>query len=841
MSPSSARTPVPWLALFALLSWTPAPRAQIYKDPKAPVEKRVDDLLRRMTLEEKIDYLGGYKGFYIRPIPRLGIPAIKMSDGPTGCRCYGKAAALPGGICLAATWNPEAANLLGKTLGRECRARGVHILLGPGVNIYRGPLCGRDFEYFGEDPYLASRIVVPWVRGVQSQGVLATVKHYACNNQEYDRYHVSSEVDEETLREIYLPAFRAAVTEGHVGCVMNAYNLVGGVHCTQDPFLNNRILKKEWGFDGIVMSDWGATHDGIAAALGGLDLEMPSGKYMNRKTLIPAIENGKVPRSLIDDKVRRILRKIIQFGFLDRPQEIPSIPKYDPKSVQAALSIAREGIVLLKNEGEALPLERSKVRAIAVLGPMAHPAVWGGGGSAFTTPFRATSVLEGLTEAAGPGVEIYYDRGIPPVDENTLVKNARFFHRGKPGASLRGLKAEYFGNILLQGDPITEKTAWRMDFDFIKHPVKGVPKKNFSARFSGWITPEKSGTYLFVLRSDDGARIFLDGKPLLDDWSDHGPRARTAKAALVGGRDYPIRIEYFQKAGRGVLRFGWGLLSPEGGSPAVRLAKACDAAVVCVGFGPKIEREGRDRPFALPEGQEELIRSVAAANKRTIVLLFSGGNVAMEGWIDKVPALVEAWYPGQEGGRVLAEILLGDVNPSGKLPASYAKTWEENPSSPYYHAKDGKTCYKERIFVGYRGFDKLGREPRFPFGFGLSYTTFDISDLKLSSKEIRAGGFLQVSVKVKNTGARPGAEVVQLYIQDVKASVPRPVKELKGFKKVFLAPGEEKTVTFRVGRRELEFFHPRLKRWIVEPGAFRVLVGNSSRDLPLAGEFQVLK
>ncbi len=839
MSSPSRPMPAAWTVLFSLLLWTPAPRAQVYKDPKAPVAKRVEDLLQRMTLEEKIDYLGGYKGFYIRPIPRLGIPAIKMSDGPTGCRCYGKAAALPGGIILAATWDPEAARLLGETLGRECRARGVHILLGPGVNIYRGPLCGRDFEYFGEDPYLASQIVVPWVRGVQSQGVLATVKHYACNNQEYDRHRVSSELDEETLREIYLPAFRAAVTEGRVGCVMNAYNLINGVHCTQDPFLNNQILKKEWGFDGILMSDWGATYDGIAAALGGLDLEMPSGKFMNRKTLIPAVKSGKVPMAVIDDKVRRILRKIIQFGFLDRPQEIPSIPKYDPKSVRAALSIAREGIVLLKNQGRALPLERGKVRSIAVLGPMAHPAVWGGGGSAFTTPFRATSVLEGLTEAADPGVEVYYDRGIPELDENTLVKNARFSHRPEPNLDLRGLKAEYFGNVLLQGDPIVTGKTRRVDFDFHKRPVKGVPRENFSARFTGRITPEKTGTYIFVLRSDDGARLFLDGKPLLVDWSDHAARTRTARIRLEGGRDYPIRIEYYQKAGSAVLRLGWGLLSPEGGAPALRLAKACDAAVVCVGFGPGIEREGRDRPFALPAGQEELIRSVAAANKRTIVVLFSGGNVAMEGWIDKVSALVEAWYPGQEGGRALAEILLGDVNPSGKLPASFAKNWEDNPSSPYYHSKNGKTYYKERIFVGYRGFDKLGREPRFPFGFGLSYTTFSLSNLTLSSKEIRPGGSLRVSVNVRNTGTRPGAEVVQLYLQDVKASVPRPVKELKGFQKVRLAPGEEKTVTFRIGRREMEFFHPKLERWVVEPGAFRVLVGTSSRDLPLAGEFQV--
>ena len=827
------------LLLPALIFLASPLRAQVYKDPKAPLEKRVEDVLRRMTLEEKIDYLGGYKGFYIRPLPRLGIPAIKMSDGPTGCRCYGKAAALPGGICLAATWNRDAAALLGKILGRECRARGVHILLAPGVNIYRGPLCGRNFEYFGEDPYLASRMVVPWIRGVQSQGVLATVKHYAANNQEYDRHRVSSEMDERTLREIYLPAFRAAVTEAHVGCVMNAYNLINGVHCTQDPFLNNQILKKEWGFDGILMSDWGATYDGIAAALGGLDLEMPSGKHMNRKTLIPAVKSGKVPESLIDDKVRRILRKIISMGFLDRPQEMPSIPAYDAESVAAAHSIAGEGIVLLKNERGALPLERSKVRSIAVLGPMAHPAVWGGGGSAFTTPFRATSVLEGLTEAAGPGVKVYYDRGIPGLDENKLVKNSAFSHERKPGLTVRGLKVECFGNVLLQGDPIVKKETRRIDFDFKKRPLKGVPRENFSLRFTGWITPEKTGTYLLMLRSDDGARAFLGDKLVLDDWSDHASKVITARVDLQAGKDYPVRIEYYQKAGEAVLRFGWGLVSPEGEFPAARLAKSCDAAVVCVGFGPTVEREGRDRPFALPGGQEDLIRAVAAANPRTVVVLFSGGNASMEGWIDKVQALVEAWYPGQEGGRALAEILLGDLNPSGRLPASFAKKWEENPSHDWYHAKDGKCVYKEGIFMGYRGFDKLGVEPRFPFGFGLSYTTFAISDLAFSTREIGIDDTLTVSVKVKNTGARAGAQVVQLYLRDIQASVPRPLKELKGFQKVFLAPGETKAVSFRLGRREMEFFHPALRKWVVEPGKFQVLVGASSRNLPLSGEFEV--
>ena len=398
------------LAAAALLFITAAYAQNLdrYKDPTVAVEERVNDLLSRMTLEEKIDMLGGMEDFYIRPNERLGIPKIKMADGPLGVRNYGKATAFPAGICFAASWNKDLAQRYGEAVGREARSKGVHIMLSPGVNIYRAPMCGRNFEYYGEDPYLASRMVVKYIEGIQSQGVVATVKHYAVNNQEYDRHTVSSDLDERTLREIYLPVFRSAVEEAHVGAVMNSYNLVNGVHCSQNTHLLTEILKGDWKFDGLVMSDWGSTYDGVAAANAGLDLEMPSGAHMNRDTLLPAIRSGKLKVATVDDKIRRMLRIMFRFGFFDREQLDPSLPLYNPDSRLVALQAAREGIVLLKNKGGLLPLDRTKVRSIAVIGPAASPAVPGGGGSSRVQPFRSVSFLDGIIAASGDQVKVLY-------------------------------------------------------------------------------------------------------------------------------------------------------------------------------------------------------------------------------------------------------------------------------------------------------------------------------------------------------------------------------------------------------------------------------------------------
>jgi beta-glucosidase len=671
----------------------------LYLDPSQPVEKRVEDLLSKMTLEEKIDYIGGTNNFYIRAIDRLGTPAIKMSDGPMGARNDGPTTCYPAGIALAATWDPDMATKIGEALGRDCRARGDDILLAPAVNIYRSPLGGRNFEYMGEDPFLAGQLVAPLIQGIQSQGVLATVKHFACNNQEWDRHNISSEVDERTLNEIYLPAFKAAVQQGKVGCVMTAYNLLNGVHCSQNDWLINQTLKNEWGFKGFVMSDWTSTYDAVGCANGGLDLEMPSAIFMNRENLLPAIQDGRVKESVIDDKVRRILRTIIAAGFFDRPQLRKDIPLNDPENDAVALEGARESIVLLKNNKHTLPLDRQKIKTIAVLGPNADPAVYCGGGSAFTRVFHATSILEGVRQIAGESVNVLYSTN-----------------------------------------------------------------------------------------SDD----------------------------------------------------------------AVQLARQADVAVVCVGFDQRSqilvgdrragmqETEGHDRPFELPNGQPELIRAVAAANPHTIVVINAGGGVAWSGWLDKVPSVLQAWYSGQESGRAVAEILFGDVNPSGKLPATFEKRAEDNPTYPYYHLKaDMKTPYTEGIFVGYRGYDENKIEPQFCFGHGLSYTKFKYGKVDVEPKQISADGKVTVSVEVKNTGKRAGDEVVQLYIHPVKSSVHWPPKELRGFERVSLQPGEQKTVTLTLAGEQLAFYDVKSHGFVVEPGAFDVMVGSSSRDIRDKGQVEV--
>src|SRR5271170_2016901 len=382
----------------------------------ADVEARVDSLLKKLTLEEKVDLIGGVDSFYIRANEKIGLTRLKMADGPVGVRNYGPSTVF-GGIGLAASWDPDLAARIGAAIGRDARARGVHFMLGPGVNIYRAPLNGRNFEYFGEDPYLSSRIAVAYINGMQSQGVSATIKHFMGNNSEFDRHNTDSIIDERTMREIYLPVFEAAVKEAHVGAIMDSYNLTNGLHMTQNGYLNSDVAKKEWGFTGIVMSDWDSVYDGVGAANGGLDLEMPSGKFMNRATLLPAVKSGKVSEATIDDKVRRILRTALQFGWLDRDQTDLSIPKLNPEGRQATLEAARAGMVLLKNDGNLLPLEKGRVHSIAVIGPAAYPAQPGGGGSAEAKPFTSVSYLEGVANYLGSRAKVYYERGLPTFEE----------------------------------------------------------------------------------------------------------------------------------------------------------------------------------------------------------------------------------------------------------------------------------------------------------------------------------------------------------------------------------------------------------------------------------------
>ena len=548
------------------------------------VERRVEFILKQMTLEEKIDMLGGVDGFFIRDVPRLGLPRLKMADGPLGVRNFGPATAMAGGVSLAATWNPQLAERVGTEIGRDARAKGVNFLLGPGVNIYRAPMNGRNFEYFGEDPYLASRVAVGYVRGVQSQGVSATIKHYMGNNSEFDRHNTDSRIDERTMREIYLPTFEAAVKEAHVGAIMDSYNLVNGEHASQNHHLLTEIVKQDWGFDGLIMSDWGATYDGVAASDGGQDLEMPSGEHMNRKTLAPAAEKSAASAAAIDDHVRRILRTAIRFDWLEGDQTDLSIPRFNQRGRQVALEAAREGMVLLKNGGGLLPLDGKKIKSVAVIGPDAYPAVPVGGGSAGVQPFASVSFLEGISNRLGASAQVYYNRGIPSLGD---MAGATDFKTAATGGEA-GLRAEYFKNDELKGPPAVTRNEQHVALGFGGRPF---PADTLSSRWSGYYTAKDSGQYeIFVASSgEDGGlfRLYVDDKLVFDNWTTS--RALVNQTALtLGAGPHKVLLEQHGRSywlgGRmqlGILRRG-SFVDPA----AKQLASKADAVVLAVGFDP---------------------------------------------------------------------------------------------------------------------------------------------------------------------------------------------------------------------------------------------------------------
>jgi len=677
--------------------------------PDSPaIEAQAHAMIAKLTLEQKIELLGGIKEMFTRPMPSIGLPQFKMSDASLGVRTWGPTTAYAGGVALAASWDPELARKIGESLGRDARARSVNFLLGPGVNIARSPLSGRNFEYLSEDPFLNAALVVPYIEGVQSEGVVATVKHFALNDQEFNRHNANVDIDERSMREIYLPAFEAAVTKAHVDAVMDSYNLVNGVHSTQNDFLNLKLLKGEWGFQGVLMSDWDATYDGVAAVNNGLDLEMPSPKFMNAKNLIPAVQNGQVKEATIDEHLLRLFRTELRYGFTDRPQFDPADSTYSVTDRAVALQGALESITLLKNQGNLLPLDLAKVKSIAIIGPDAYPAVAGGGGSSEARAFEPVSILTGIANLLGPNAHVFYSDGMP--------------------------------------DSPDEKKA---------------------------------------------------------------------------------------------------------------IADA-DVVVVAVGFDPKTEHEGADRTFSLPPGQDALIEEAAAANPRTIVTLTAGGGVDTSRWLDKVPVLLHTWYPGQEGGTAVAQILFGQHNPEGKLPVSFDRSWDENPSSKWYYGdskdnttlhtigEDGKPLdytiehikYGDKLMVGYRYWTTTGKHPLFPFGFGLSYTTFKFSMLDVPASAA-SGSTVNVSFDVTNAGSVAGAEVAQLYVSDPSAQVDRPERELKGFAKVRLDPGETRHVTISLDARAFSYWDGPAHRWIIDPGKFIIRVGDSSENTPLTADIDL--
>lgn len=824
-------------------------------------ERRVDSLLAQLTLDEKIGLLGGVDIFDMPGLPRLGIPRLGTSDSPFGVRAIGPSTQYAAGIALAASWNPALARRVGGEIGRDARARGRHYSLGPGVNLYRTPLNGRNFEYYGEDPFLGSRIAVGFITGLQAQGVSATIKHFLGNNSEFARNTSDSRIDERTLREMYLPIFEAAVKEAHVGAVMPSYNLTNGDYMTANHRLLVDVLKQEWGFPGVAMSDWGAVHSALGAANGGTDIEMPGPQHFNRDSLLPMIQKGQITQATIDDKVRRLLRNLVRFGWMDRPQLDPSIPRYSEAGRQAALQGELEAMVLLQNRDNLLPLDRQKIKSIAVIGPDAYPAVPLGGGSATIPTYYAVSFLQGVGDYLGTSAAVYHARGIPTF--NTVAATTRFSTAATQGQP--GLTVETFNNEDLSGTPAATRVdqAVRLgtpfDLAFLSSgepPDPSLiasfmaPPASSSIRWTGYYAPESAGTFDLVVQgggfSESGHRLYVDDSLVADRWT--GTVAMVeASAVALDTRPHKIVLEFHSRAGFGGPFIRMGIV-PQGSwvdPSAVALAEKADAVVLAVGFDPQVESEGWDRTFGLPPGQNELVARIAAANPHTIVVVTSGGGVDMAPWVEQVPTVLQAWYPGQEGGTALAQILFGEVNPSGHLPVTFERRLEDNPAYANWFEQPGSNRieYREGVFVGYRGYEKNGIKPLFPFGHGLSYTTFGYANLSVTPVAGTPPGApcWEVSFDVTNTGTRPGAAVAQVYLGNPKASVPRPPKELKGFSKVTLQPGETKRVTVPLDVRSLAYYDVKGAQWRAEAASYDVLVGNSSADIALTGKLTLTR
>jgi len=719
------------ITLCAAICCRAQSKLPVYLDDSQPLSARVEDALSRMTLQEKINIIHAQSKFSSPGVPRLGIPENWADDGPHGIRpdvlwdewqqagqTNDSCMAFPALTCVAATWNKEMSYLYGKSLGEEARYRNKNILLGPGVNIYRSPLNGRNFEYLGEDPFLSSKMVVPYIKGVQSNGVAACVKHFALNNSESNRSTVNVNVDDRTLYEIYLPAFKAAVQEGGAWAIMGSYNLYKGEHCCHNEYLINDILRKEWGFQGVVISDWGGTHDTKQAVFNGLDMEFgtwtnglnfgKSNAYDNYYLAAPylkMIQSGEVGTKELDDKVRRVLR-LCFLTTMNKNRPLGSLNS-EEHSV-AARKIAEEGIVLLKNDNHVLPIDLQQTKRIAVIGENAIKWMTVGGGSSSLKARYEISPLEGIKARVGSQAGIVYARG-------------------------------YVGDT--------------------------------TGNYNGVVT----GQHLADNRTPD---------QLIDE--------------------------------------------------AVRVAKQADVVIFVGGLNKSEHQddEGFDRlSLGLPYDQDKVIEAVAKVNKKLVVVNISGNAVSMP-WVNQVPAIVQGWFLGSESGNALAAVLLGDVNPSGKLPFTFPVKLTDNGAQALdaFPGTDQVT-YKEGIFVGYRWAEEKHIKPLFAFGHGLSYTTFEYGKVTSDKKSMSASDQVTFSVKVKNTGSRAGEEVVQLYISDLKCSVPRPVKELKGFEKVSLQPNEEKTVTFTIDKSALSYFDAAKHDWVAEPGDFEALIGAASDDI----------
>ena len=770
---------------------------------------RAAEIVKQMTLEEKIAYVGGYESWYVREIPRLGLPAVRMADGPQGVRNNTKSTLYPSGVAAAATWDKALIEQMGISLGKDSRARGVHILLGPGANIYRSPLCGRNFEYFGEDPYLAGEIATAYIKGVQSQGVMACIKHFAGNNQEYARHGVSSDIDERTLHEIYFPAFEKAVKEGKVATIMTSYNLLNSVHASESEYLNQEVLRKQWGHDGFVMSDWNSCYSPVNLARWGVDIEMPSPLAMEPKLMKSLVEQGVIPESAFDKKCQNIIQTILAFEFDKREQLDKSLPENNPECDAVAHELSRAAITMLKNDN-FLPIKKGK---FVVCGQNATRIVTGGG-SGFVTPLISSSVSKGMAEV---------DKKVKSTTIVPKISNQLPNSFADKAMTIPGVKLEEFVGCELEGQPVVTKVVEKpMIMNLAEEAHDDLVITNYSTRHTFYYKPEVDEQYTLDVEGNEGFRFFINGENKIDRWNPIKGRHGRMHLELKAGEVYEFVVEHYNNSGGTSMEmvFEAPMTNDE---QTVKQIREADCVVVCLGHNNITERENADRTFELPMGQVEYLRSIVAINPNVVVVLNGGGGIEMASWMNEVKAVLMAWYP-----------------------FTIEEKWADNPTySNYYENVPrmrsveinpySRVEYREGIFMGYRGYEKSGVKPLFPFGFGLSYTTFEYSNINI----VEDGKEFIVNFDVKNTGKVAAAEVAQVYVGDDECRLVRPAKELKGFEKVMLQPGESKKVSVRLDEEAFRFYDPVLRKWVVEPGTFTVHVGASSADIRLKGQLEV--
>ncbi len=802
---------------------------------------RIDQLLSEMTLEEKVSILSGEDFWSVPAIERLRIGKLRVTDGPNGARGGGsliggvKSASFPVGIALGATWDVPLVTEIGAALADEVKSKGAHMLLAPTVNIHRSVTNGRNFECYSEDPILSAELAVGYISGLQGQGIGATIKHFAGNESEIERTTISSEIGERALREIYLIPFEYAVKKAGTWGVMSSYNRLNGTYTSEHNWLLDTVLRDEWGYDGIVMSDWFGSHSTAPTVNAGLDLEMPGPPRDRGQKLIDAVNAGEVSTETLDRRVRAMLRLMERVGSLDDHREFHERADDRPEHRALIRRAGAAGTVMLKNSG-VLPLRVDGT--IAVIGPNTKTAQIMGGGSAQLNAHYRISPWAGLVSALG--------------EERLNYAPGCTNHRFEP-VIRGGFTVEYFDNDKLSGEPVLVDGQDEAQAFWIGRIAQGkVDPLHFSARLTGTFTPEASGTHRVGIYSAGFAKVFVDGKLVADAWTnwtkgrtffEEGCDEVVGAVELEAGRAHDVVIEFATKAFAtlGLAAFACGIGRPLGDeaiADAVAAARAADTAVVFIGRNGEWDTEGSDlEGIILPGRQNELVEAVAAANPRTIVVLQTGGPVEMP-WASKVAAILQAWYPGQEAGNAIADVLTGAAEPGGRLPQTFPVRWADNPAHSQdrevYPGLEGKVRYEEGIFVGYRHYDRVGMTPLYPFGFGLGYTSFALSDLVVDDSNFESDGKLLVSVTATNTGERTGSTVVQLYVSDDKSTEPRPAKELKAFEKVHLAPGESRTVMLALDARGFAWYREAARHWLVEAGSFTIRVGQSSADLPLS-------